>query len=366
MTLEAASDGGSFSPLTTLDGTATSFVDASGLSPAITYSYEISATNLAGNSGWSNVASAAPLMQISPPWTDADIGGPATAGSAFAVNGSPPPAGGSIVVNGAGSGITGAGDQFNFAYVPLTGNVTLIANVASQGDTNSAAEAGVMVRTSLAANSACAAMVLTPGDGAAFQYRSANGGTMSTTYLGAGVYLAPDWVELVYNGSTITGYVSANGSAWTQVGTVTMSIAIADAGLCVASDTAGQSSAATFKQISINGSTNPAAPTGLTATPASGTSVALAWTNHDNSSVANQVYWEAPGAASFSWIATVPANATSYLDTGLTPGDSYSYQVLASNTVGSTVSNTAVATTPVPPLAVSELQPAGISTTAPC
>ena len=59
----------------------------------------------------------------------------------------------------------------------------------------------------------------------------------------------------------------------------------------------------------------------------------------------------------------MPANATSYLDTGLTPGDSYSYQVLASNTVGNTASSTATVTTPVPPLAVSELQPASITTT---
>ena len=57
----------------------------------------------------------------------------------------------------------------------------------------------------------------------------------------------------------------------------------------------------------------------------------------------------------------MPANATAYLDTGLTPGDSYSYQVLASNTVGNTASNTATVTTPVPPLAVSALQPNSVA-----
>ncbi len=62
-------------------------------------------------------------------------------------------------------------------------------------------------------------------------------------------------------------------------------------------------------------------------------------------------------------IATLPATATSFLDTGLTPGDSYSYYVSAGNTVGSTASNTTSATTPVPPLAVSDLQPADITTT---
>ncbi len=59
----------------------------------------------------------------------------------------------------------------------------------------------------------------------------------------------------------------------------------------------------------------------------------------------------------------MPAAATAYLDTGLTPGASYSYQVLASNTVGNSVpSGTATATTPAPPLAVSQLQPGSIAT----
>ncbi|MGO9110801.1 MAG: dockerin type I domain-containing protein [Thermoguttaceae bacterium] len=48
----------------------------------------------------------------------------------------------------------------------------------------------------------------------------------------------------------------------------------------------------------------------------------------------------------------------------LTPDTTYSYEVLASNTVGNSVpSNTATATTPVPPLAVSQLQPGNIATT---
>ena len=58
----------------------------------------------------------------------------------------------------------------------------------------------------------------------------------------------------------------------------------------------------------------------------------------------------------------MPANATSYLDTGLTPGDTYSYEILASNTVGTTASNTYAVTTPVPPSAVSDLQPNSITT----
>ena len=356
-TLERSTNGVNFTPLTTLDGTATSFVDADGFTPGTTYSYELSATNLAGTSAWSNVAATAPLAGVSPPWTDADIGGPTLAGSAYE-------SGGTLVVDGTGSGITGTSDQFHFVYVPFTGNGTIIAQVVTQGDNTGSAKAGVMMRNSLAANSACATMVLTPLNGAAFQSRASVGIAINTTNTGNNTYLAPYWVELVRNGSTFTGYVSANGSTWIEVGSVSLTMNTAlYVGLCVTSANTGETSEATFDEISINGSTTPLPPGGLTASPASGTSVGLAWTNNDNLTFANEVYRQDPGSPTFSWIATVPANATSYLDTGLTPGNSYSYQVLASNTVGSTASSTATVTTPVPPLAVSELQPYSIATT---
>ncbi|MGA2256994.1 MAG: fibronectin type III domain-containing protein [Thermoguttaceae bacterium] len=356
-TLERSTDGVNFTPLTTLDGTATSFVDANGLTPGITYSFELSATNLAGTSAWSNIAATPPKMAVSPPWADADIGSPTLAGSAYESDGM-------LVVKGTGSGIGSTSDQFHFVYVPFSGNGTIIAQVATQGDTNGAAEAGVMFRNSLSANSPCVTMVVTPINGAAFQSRTATGASMSTTDTGQNSYVAPDWVELVRSGSTITGYVSTNGTTWTKVGTVSITMNTAlYVGLCDTSDNTGLVSEATFNQISINGSTAPKAPSGLTASAASGTSVALAWTNNDNLSFANEVYRQDPGSATFSWIATLPANATSYLDTGLTPGGSYNYQVMASNTVGNAASNAAPVTTPVPPLAVSDLQPNSITTT---
>ena len=360
-TLERSVNGVNFTPLTMLDGTAVSFVDAAGLDPTTTYDYRLSATNLAGNSAWSSVVSAEPLTAVSSPWTDADIGSPPLAGSAYELDGT-------VYVNGTGSDIWNASDQFHYVYVPLNGNGTIIAQVTTQGQTDPSAKAGVMIRNTLAANSAFADMVLTPGNGAAFQYRVAagnNAGPSSGSTTGGNTYFAPDWVELVRSGSTFTGYVSTNGTSWTKVGsstTLTMNTSVY-IGLCVSSHNTGLISEATFDEISINGGTTPVAPSNLTATAASGTSVSLSWTNNDNLSFANEVYRQNPGSSTFTWIATVPANATAYLDTGLTPGASYSYQVLASNTVGNTASNTATVTTPVPPLAVSALQPGSVTTT---
>ncbi len=232
-TVEHAIDGGAFTPLTTLDGTATSFVDANGVDPNFTYSYELSATNLAGTSAWSNVSTTTPLMQVaaatgSPSlWADADIGEPTLAGSAYfdSVNDQ-------LVVNGTGYDIWNTSvtypngstatiyDQFHFVYVPFTGNGTIIAQVLSQGDTNAWAKAGVMFRSTLASDTPFVDMVMTPGEGASFQYRNSSG-TLGDLPSSSNGYSVPEWVALVCSGTTITGYVSTNGSTWTEVSSYT-------------------------------------------------------------------------------------------------------------------------------------------------
>ena len=50
-------------------------------------------------------------------------------------------------------------------YVPVTGNATIVARVASIQNTNPQAKGGVMIRESLAANSRHAAMFLTRSSG---------------------------------------------------------------------------------------------------------------------------------------------------------------------------------------------------------
>jgi fibronectin type 3 domain-containing protein len=355
-TLERSIDGVNFTPLTTLDGTATSFIDSDALDPVTTYYYRLSAADLAGNSAWSSVVSVKPKTAVSSPWADADFGSPPLAGSAYEF-------GGTVYVNGTGADIYNSSDQFHYVYVPLNGNGTIIAQVTTQGQTDPSAKAGVMIRNTFTAASVFADMILTPGDGAEYQSRDSSNNLVSDT-TGSSTYFAPGWVELVRSGSTFTGYVSSNGTSWTEVGSDTLTMnASVYIGLCVTSHNTSLISEATFDEISVNGSTTPTAPGGLTATAASGTSVSLSWTNHDAFSFANEVYRQNPGSTAFTWVATVPANATTFLDTGLTPGDSYSYQILASNTVGNTASNTAAATTPVPPLAVSALQPGGVTTT---
>jgi plastocyanin/regulation of enolase protein 1 (concanavalin A-like superfamily) len=154
---------------------------------------------------------------LSAPWASADIGSPGVAGYAYDTNGT-------FTVAGSGSDVWNTSDSGpQYAYRALGGDGTIIARVVTQQNTSGWAKAGVMIRESLNANSAQAFMAITPGNGAAFQYRTATGGSSSNSNTTG--FTAPYWVKLVRSGNTITGYRSADGTTWTQQGTATFSMA---------------------------------------------------------------------------------------------------------------------------------------------
>lgn len=92
----------------------------------------------------------------------------------------------------------------------------------------------------------------------------------------------------------------------------------------------------------------PAAPSGLTVTPASASELDLTWT--DNSTYASgYVVQRSLNGGPWVSLPELPATATSYNDTGLAQG-TYSYQVQAIGSAGnSAFSNVATATTPTAP-----------------
>lgn len=91
----------------------------------------------------------------------------------------------------------------------------------------------------------------------------------------------------------------------------------------------------------------PAAPGSLTATASSPTRIDLAWTDNADNEDGIRVEGSADGAT-FQHIASLPANATSYANSGLTANSTYYYRVQAANSGGaSDYSNVASATTPV-------------------
>ncbi len=93
----------------------------------------------------------------------------------------------------------------------------------------------------------------------------------------------------------------------------------------------------------------PAAPSNLVATPLSGTEIRLTWTENATNETGYSVERSTDGAT-WSAIANLGANSTSYADTGVTAGVTYSYRVRAFNgTTVSAYSNQVSATPTVPP-----------------
>jgi ABC-type transport system involved in multi-copper enzyme maturation permease subunit len=154
------------------------------------------------------------------------------------INGGPPKSGKAClpyIPHGPGGEIVT--DSFYFARQPLAGNGTITAEVTSLtgehanlssgpaqvGNGNMVpglvgwAKAGIIIKQSTHQGSAYAAMMVTGGHGVRMQYNF----TGDTAGMPGAVSAAhPRWLRLTRSGDTITGYDSADGTHWTQVGTV--------------------------------------------------------------------------------------------------------------------------------------------------
>ncbi len=177
------------------------------------------------------------------PWLTRDIGAAGIAGSARYAQGI-------FEVHGSGADIWGGADEFRFVYQAMAGDGEIRARVASIESTHAWAKAGVMVRETLDAGSRHAMMALTPGNGLAFQRRTAAGGASAGTSGGSAA--APAWIRVVRQGNNLTGYASADGLAWTWVATETIPMAAATSmGLAVTSHADGTLCAARFDNVGV-------------------------------------------------------------------------------------------------------------------
>ena len=111
-------------------------------------------------------------------------------------------------------------------------------------------------------------------------------------------------------------------------------------------------------------STPPAAPTGLTATAASGCEIDLGWTNQATNAMSIEIL-RSTDNVHFSQIGAAANNFTDFADTSLPTGATYYYQVVANNADGnSPSSNIAHASTQAaqPPATPSGLTATGVAT----
>ena len=176
-------------------------------------------------------------------WTHRDIGSPRLAGS-WSLSG------GTHTVRGAGADIWSASDQFHFAYQTVSGDVDVIARVASLQNTDPWAKAGVMIRESLAAGARHTSLFATPGKGWSYQYRPVAGGTSFAMPGPSGQ--APGWVRLLRRGDTVTAYTSPDGASWSVESTETIAMAATVyVGLAVTSHNPDVVATASFTNVSI-------------------------------------------------------------------------------------------------------------------
>ena len=239
-------------------------------------------------------------------WNQTDIGSPTTTGDS-ADNGS-----GLYTVLGAGTGIGGSGDQFQFAYLPLTGNATVEAQVASIQNTNSAAEAGLTFRNDNSAGSPNVTIAVTPSNGLVFSYRTTeNGNTISfsTARVTPG-----DYLKLIRVGTVFTGYYSTNGTTWTQVNTPIGIPAIgasAEGGLAVTSNSASTLNTSTFNHVLADAVPTIVQAASASPNPTAGTTTALSVLGGDANGESSLTYtWTATGVPVGATAPTFATNGT--------------------------------------------------------
>jgi ABC-type transport system involved in multi-copper enzyme maturation permease subunit len=117
-------------------------------------------------------------------------------------------------------------DSFYFVRQPLAGNGSITVRVTSLAGIPAGpmqpglmpwSKAGILIKQDLSQGSAYAAMMVTGGNGVRMQWNY----TGDTPGLPGAVSAAsPRWLRLTRDGDTITGYDSADGAHWTQVGAV--------------------------------------------------------------------------------------------------------------------------------------------------
>ena len=186
------------------------------------------------------------LWRLPSGWTQHDVGAVGLAGTATATDGV-------FTVAGAGADIWGSADAFNAVTQMVTGNTTIVARVAGEQNTNTFAKAGLTMG-GLAPDEARVILDVRPEGNIEFMARLADGSAMS--FLSGTSTTIPVWLQLVRAGDQFTGSISSDGSAWTPIGSVGVSLpATLSAGLAVTSHDVTVLNTSTFDNVSVTAAT---------------------------------------------------------------------------------------------------------------
>ena len=255
---------------------------------------------------------------------------------------------GTYTVNGRG-GAMGTTDSCTAALVSWTNNGVFTARVASLSCADGNGMAFLTARASTNGGDPAVVMGITAAGIGVYQFRSTTNGTPSV-WRTNGVF-APEWIRLVRNGTNFSGYLSSDGTNWSQVGPLTASglasNTVLQVGLGASPNGIQYTAYASFDQVSFL--SVPAMPQGLTASNGV-SSVGLLWTavpGADGYAVQRSV----SSNGSYSNIATVSLDPV-FRDTNLPSGIKYYYRVAATNAAGEGPSSTYVGGGRIPPAPV--------------
>ncbi len=206
------------------------------------------ATDSSGNT--STASFTITVLQLPPaPWTVQQVG-TVTSGANGTV--SYDPATGAYTIQGRGGDIwNGTGESFTFTHQPWTGDGTFTARIVSFSSSDGAAKAGLMVRETLTPGAKNSFAYITRSGSGIVQHKTTTNGTVSS--ISSSGRAAPEWVRLVRSGDTFSGYFSADGIAWTQIGTTTTNLMAASpvsVGLAVGPRTAGTTATVVMDNVS--------------------------------------------------------------------------------------------------------------------
>ncbi|CAI6051635.1 hypothetical protein COHCIP112018_01500 [Cohnella sp. JJ-181] len=184
-----------------------------------------------------------------------EVKSPTSAEIGTKLDGTTAQSGASVTVTGAGANIWGQSDSFRYVHLGnLSGDVTIVAKLAgvsvSGANVNSNTKVGLMIRQSVAADSAFQGIFTVGGTEISGIYRDQTNGwaaknTGSTT---EGTW--PIWLKVEKIGNVIKTYASADGATWTEKSSRTITFTgNFTAGLAVSSGTDSKLAEAVFSQV---------------------------------------------------------------------------------------------------------------------
>ncbi len=345
-----------FAPIATVAANLTTYSDG-GLTAATAYTYRVRAYNAGGDSAYSNTASATTLP--APPTAPSSLAATATSTTAIVL------AWTDTSNNEDGFTIERSADGATFTQVATIG-----ANTTTYADGGLTAGTTYTYRVrafsaggdSPYSNTASATTLVGPP--------SAPTALAATPISSAAIALS--WTDTANNEDGFKIERAPDGVTFSQMGTVGANVTtFTDTGLTAATPytyrvrayNTGGDSPYSAPASATTRPNPPATPTGLIATTVSNTVIALSWTDASLNEDGFAIEQSGDGVT-FTQVATVAANTTTFSRTGLTGGTTYSFRVRAFNGGGNFgYSNVAATTTLVdPPAAPTNLSGTSLAT----